>query len=102
MLVWAGENKGSVRVDRWPDAPRAFKTIAIHTHNFEGIVRIEGTIEEEPSDNDWFEITTEEFERPLLRDSHIQNRIHQSRDRTIWMRAIIETQFGRVDRVLVL
>lgn len=100
--MWANEAKGAIRVDNWPDVARSYKTIAIHTHNFEGTVRIEGSLELSPEEQDWFVIAAETFTRPDTNSEKIQNRILNSRARIIWARVNIDTVQGRVDRVLLL
>lgn len=102
MLIWSGESNGAVRVDGWPDSPRVYSTIAMYTHDFDGVILIEGSIENDPTDDDWFEVTAETFIKPLRDRSNIQNRIHNFQGRVLWMRAIVTNNHGRVDRVLVL
>ena len=101
-LVWAGEAQGATRVDDWPNPARALKTIMIHTDDFVGTIAFQASLHGDPDDGDWFDFQVEEFGPTLAHEDKKRNRIINSRDRFIWMRVVIQTTRGRVDRILVI
>ncbi len=101
-LVWAGETQGATRVDDWPNPARALKTIMIHTDDFVGSITFQASLHGAPGENDWFDFQVEEFEPTAPNEDKKRNRIINSRDRFIWMRVVVETIKGRVDRILVI
>ena len=88
-LVWAGETQGAIRVDDFPNPPRTYKTIAYHVFDFYGTVTLEGSLVTNPTEDDWFIYRVENFTRPLISSSKLQNRLVLLRDRVIWLRAIV-------------
>ncbi len=102
QALWrADETLGEVRVDDWPNPPRVYKTVMMHTHSFVGSIIIEGSIVENPQEDDWVEVGTEVFTHFALTDERERNRVINSRDRFVLMRARVERVHGRVDRILV-
>jgi hypothetical protein len=105
-LYRQNESDGAVRVDRFPATPRAVMTIAQHTAGFVGTVLVEGSIVSEPTDNDWFEIFTEEYVDFFPLEEMSRNRIRNVAGRFIWMKVTVTPQEGRyvgsVDRVMVI
>ena len=101
-LVWAGVSQGAVRVDDWPNAPKEVKTIAIHTHNFVGTVKLYAVLVTNPNDDDWMLVQSEVFNDFIdIYENKVRNRISNSRDRYVVMKAEVEGT-GRVDRIIVI
>jgi hypothetical protein len=61
LLLRTDESQGELRVDRFPDFPRATTTLNIMTSNFVGTVTVEATIKLDPTDADWFVLHEEVF-----------------------------------------
>jgi len=101
-LVWADEGQDAVRVDDWPNPSRPNKTVMMYTQDFAGTITIQASLHVDPEEGDWFDIHVEDFSRPQSNQHTEQNRFFNSRDRYIWMRAIVVTGYGRVDRVVVI
>ena len=97
---------GDVRVDRFPEVPRALATITILTANFVGTVTVEATIKLEPTGSDWFVIHTETFPTFVTQEEKKRNRAVNVAGRFISMRATVTKDeghpFGIVDRVTVI
>lgn len=100
-LVWANETYGAAHINT-RRLRKSINTIAIHAHDFEGSVLIEGTISDNPSEDDWFIISEEVFERPEASETKYENRMVNARGRIRQMRAHVEVVRGDIDRVLVL
>lgn len=98
-LFWAGEEQGAIRVDDWPNPTRDLKTVMIHTDNFVGTITVQASLYADPGEDDWYDMRVETFE---VTAQNAVNRSFNTRDRSIWMRAIVETQHGRVDRIMVM
>ena len=100
-LVQDGEILPAVRVDDWPNPSPVLKTVVIHTDDFVGTIVIEASLYATPSDDDWFDLHSEEFTKAGQMERKSRNRFFNSRDRVIWMRAKIVKEYGRVDRIKV-
>jgi hypothetical protein len=104
-LIWGAENNGTVRVDDFPSQPPTLYTVVICTQNFAGTVLIQGSIYEDPQDDDWFDLHTETYTKPGYADIKFINRFFNCKGRYINMRAIVTPQpmvnLGRVDRIVV-
>lgn len=105
-LLRNNESEGAVRVDRFPEAPLAVYTINIHSANFVGTVKVEGTIKLDPTDDDWFEVHTETFNYFTQNENTRRNRAVNAEGRFISMRAsstkALGWVYGNIDRVTVI
>jgi hypothetical protein len=101
-LVWSDEVQPPVRVDDWPNPARDLKTVMFHTDDFVGVITIQASLHTDPSEEDWYDVTTEIFVPASMTENKSRNRFFNSRDRAVWMRAKIEKVRGRVDRIMVL
>jgi hypothetical protein len=101
-LVAAGEVQPPVRVDDWPNPSYDLKTLTVHTYDFVGRVVIQASLLANPTEADWFDVYVETFEKALPHETKVRNRLFNTRDRYIVMRAKVEQVFGRVDRIMVI
>jgi hypothetical protein len=102
-LIWGAESQGPQRVDDWMSAPMAYKTIAIYANNLNGTVTIQGSIENNPTVNDWYDIYVATYTRPDPNSNPSQNSVFSINSKVVWMRANFTiVDFGTVDRILVL
>ena len=100
-LVWANETYGPARINT-RRLKKSLNTVAIHAHAFEGTVIIEGTIAQNPKEEDWFVIAVEQFVAPTSTETNYENRMVEAKGRIVMMRASVDGISGDVDRVLVL
>ena len=90
-----------LRADGWYGAYKHLHTVIVHANNFVGSVRIEASIFEEPSEDDWFDVVD-----PIVygSDKQINGTVAKaaSFDGVYrWIRMRSEGSRGFVDRALI-
>lgn len=92
---------GAVRVDEWPGMPPSVFTVAVHTANFAGTIKLQASLHGDPQEDDWFELNSTTYSLPLQNEVRYKNLVYNFKGRLIWMRAVVENLHGRVDRIVV-
>lgn len=102
-LVENNKSNGAVNVDLYPNSTMAYRSIEVHMSYFRGSMRIMGSIEISPDEDDWFVIHEEIHEEMTDIDNRRFN-INASGN-FIWMKVDLDNQedngISQVQRVFV-
>lgn len=97
----------AVRCDAWHYGGERLFTVAAHVSNYVGAVVIEASLAENPTSNDWFEVTKFVFEPEGL-GGFIGVSGKSFRGNYVWLRASMQRPvneniviIGHIDRVLL-
>ncbi len=91
------ESRGIVDVDQFPN-PTSYRTIQLHMSNFKGTIIIHGSIKENPTDEDWFEIHKQEH--PERTGSMYRNFVNVQ-GCFLWMKAEVDLISGQLGRISI-